>query len=123
MYSVHHQTLPFLVEKQVWLAKLVSQARLVSFPEPQYGAHTLLSIWEQDYSQTYSTQKREGSSELHIQATSCHTVWCVPITLQYLVTLHIIGASLSEPHTSVTALRTRVCMLVRLDRPLTVNFK
>ena len=43
----------------------------------------------------------------------------------------MIGASLSEPHTSVTALRTRVCMLacwfvgllVCLDRPLTVNFK
>ena len=38
-----------------------------------------------------------------------------------------IGASLSEPHTSVTALRTSACMLVRLyaclNRPLTVNFK
>ena len=39
----------------------------------------------------------------------------------------IFGASLSEPHTSVTALRTRVCIYIRLfvclDRPLTVNFK
>ena len=35
----------------------------------------------------------------------------------------IIGVSLSEPHTSVTALRMHVCMLVGLDRPLTVNFK
>ena len=33
------------------------------------------------------------------------------------------GASLSKPHTSVTALRMRVCMLVCLDRLLTVNFK
>ena len=37
--------------------------------------------------------------------------------------LDIIGASLSEPHTSVTALHARVCMLVRLfGRPLTGNF-
>ena len=37
----------------------------------------------------------------------------------------IIGASLSEPHTSVTALRTRVylCAYACLDRPLTGNFK
>ena len=35
----------------------------------------------------------------------------------------IIGASLSEPHTSVTALRMRVCIYACLDRPLTVNFK
>ena len=34
-----------------------------------------------------------------------------------------VGVSLSEPHTSVTALRTRVCLFVGLDRPLTVNFK
>ena len=33
----------------------------------------------------------------------------------------LIGASLSEPHTSVTALRTRVYLC--LDRPLAVNFK
>ena len=31
----------------------------------------------------------------------------------------VIGASLSEPHTSVTALRTRVCMLVCLFGPTT----
>ena len=37
--------------------------------------------------------------------------------------LCIIGASLSEPHTSVTALRTRVCIQLCLDRPLTRNFK
>ena len=35
----------------------------------------------------------------------------------------VIGASLSEPHTSVTALCTHVCMLVCLDRPLIINFK
>ena len=39
----------------------------------------------------------------------------------------LIGVSLSEPHTSVTALRTHVCiyacLFVCLDRPLTVNFK
>ena len=35
----------------------------------------------------------------------------------------VVGVILSEPHTSMTALRTRVCMLVGLDRPLTVNFK
>ena len=39
----------------------------------------------------------------------------------------VIGASLSEPHTSVTSLRTRVCiylcLLACLDRPLTGYFK
>ena len=35
----------------------------------------------------------------------------------------LIGASLSKPHTSMTALRTCVCMLACLDRPLTENFK
>ena len=39
----------------------------------------------------------------------------------------MIGASLSEPHTSVTSLSTCVCiyacLLACLDRPLTVNFK
>ena len=35
----------------------------------------------------------------------------------------IIGASLSEPHTSVTALRTCVSIYLSMDRPLTVNFK
>ena len=34
-----------------------------------------------------------------------------------------IGASLSEPHTSVTALRTRVSVYPSMDRPLTGNFK
>ena len=39
------------------------------------------------------------------------------------ILLHtLIGASLSEPHTSVTALRKCVCMLACL-RPYTVNFK
>ena len=37
--------------------------------------------------------------------------------------LEIIGASLSEPHTSVTALRTRVSIYPTMDRPLTGNFK
>ena len=40
-------------------------------------------------------------------------------------THNIIGASLSEPHTSVTSLHLCVCMFARLlaclDRPLTVN--
>ena len=36
----------------------------------------------------------------------------------------LVGASLSEPHTSVTALRTRVCMLVGLFGPTTYrNFE
>ena len=51
----------------------------------------------------------------------------VAITGCSTVAVHIFGASLSEPHTSVTALRTCVCMLACLfaclDRPLTVNFK
>ena len=34
-------------------------------------------------------------------------------------TPNVIGASLSEPHTSVTSLRTRVCIYACLDRPLT----
>ena len=48
---------------------------------------------------------------------------------QFFTTLllsFIIGASLSEPHTSVTALCTCVCMLACLLaclRPYTVNFK
>ena len=33
--------------------------------------------------------------------------------------VHFIGAGLSEPHTSVTALRIRVCMLVGLFGPTT----
>jgi len=45
--------------------------------------------------------------------------------------IYIFGASLSEPHTSVTSLRTRVCiylcllacLLACLDRPLTGYFK
>ena len=45
----------------------------------------------------------------------------------YPVKLKLIGTSLSEPHTSVPALRTHVCMLVCLfvclDRPLIVKFK
>ena len=40
-----------------------------------------------------------------------------------LMCFRLIGASLSEPHTSVTALSTCVCIYVCLDRPLTVNFK
>ena len=35
----------------------------------------------------------------------------------------LIGASLSEPHTSVTALRTSVSIYPTMDRPLTGNFK
>ena len=41
----------------------------------------------------------------------------------YVIWLTLVGASLSELHTSVTALHMWVCMLVCLDRPLTVNFK
>ena len=39
--------------------------------------------------------------------------------------VEIFGVSLSELHTSVTALRTCVygCLLACLDRPLTINFK
>ena len=33
----------------------------------------------------------------------------------------VIGASLSESHTSVTSLHPWVCMFACLDRPLTVN--
>jgi len=45
-----------------------------------------------------------------------------------LISLKMIGASLSEPHTSVTALRTCVCMYVCMSvctvcRPYTENFK
>ena len=43
--------------------------------------------------------------------------------IQTWKTTCVIGASLSEPHTSVTALRTRVCIYACLDRSLTVNFK
>jgi len=35
----------------------------------------------------------------------------------------IIGASLSEPHTSVTAFAEVVCMYVCFLQPYTVNFK
>ena len=39
--------------------------------------------------------------------------------------VEIFGVSLSEPHASVTALRTCVydCLLACLDQPLTINFK
>ena len=43
-------------------------------------------------------------------------------TLQVGTRVAIIGASLSEPHTSVTAFAEVVCMFVCL-RPYTVNFK
>ena len=49
--------------------------------------------------------------------TNCHLLGIVT----YLI-LVIIGASLSEPHTSVTALAEVVCMYVCLG-PYTVNFK
>ena len=44
---------------------------------------------------------------------------------QTMTGVSLFGASLNEPHTSVTALRTRVYISVYacLDRPLTVNFK
>ena len=37
--------------------------------------------------------------------------------------LLLIGASLSEPHTSVTAMSMCVCICACLERPLTINFK
>jgi len=40
-----------------------------------------------------------------------------------MLTHFFIGASLSEPHTSVTSLRACVCMLACVDRPRTGNFK
>ena len=44
--------------------------------------------------------------------------------LEYLVNVtKVIGASRSEPHTSVTALHTCVCIYACLDRPLTEKFK
>ena len=42
----------------------------------------------------------------------CNTV--LSTTVLSVDTCVFIGASLSEPHTNVTALRTRVCMLVCL---------
>ena len=41
----------------------------------------------------------------------------------FFSTVALVGASLSEPHTSVTALRTRVSDYLAMDRPLTGNFK
>ena len=41
----------------------------------------------------------------------------------YKVMLQVIGASLSKPHTSVTALRMCVSDYLTMDRPLTGNFK
>ena len=43
-------------------------------------------------------------------------------TRKYASNVGMIGASLDELHTSLTALRTCVCMLACL-RPYTVNFK
>ena len=49
------------------------------------------------------------------------------LRLPYFIDYHIIGVSLSEPHTSVTTLRTRTCVYLSIyltmDRPLTGNFK
>ena len=59
------------------------------------------------------------------------TTWIKPLLYMIAnkkgiwITGLIIGASLSEPHTSVTALHTCVCvcLLACFDRSLTVNFK
>ena len=68
----------------------------------------------------------------HNSGTFHRQILWLPLTAVYSVEAYsfplsiqkaIIGASLSEPHTSVTALRMRVCMLACLDRPLTENFK
>ena len=63
------------------------------------------------------------------QACLCYIIHpgCVCHTSLFLSCFAIIGASLSEPHTSVTALRTRVSIYLSvctsMDRPHTVNFK
>ena len=44
-------------------------------------------------------------------------------TGHYQTVSTVIGASLSEPHTSMTALLTCVCIRLSMNRPLTVNFK
>ena len=68
------------------------------------------------------TTQTSTSEELSI----CVLLYCYNLCVIYRY-MHIIGASLSKPHTSVTTLRTCVCMLACLlaclDRPLTVNFK
>ena len=45
------------------------------------------------------------------------------IDKRHILQRSLIGVSLSEPHTSVTSLRTRVCIYACLDWPLTENFK
>ena len=44
-----------------------------------------------------------------------------PIHLSAFVAM-VIGASLSEPHTSVSSMHTCVCMFACLDQPLIVNY-
>ena len=48
------------------------------------------------------------------------SVWCVEVDGVWRC---VIGASLSEPHTSGTALRKCVCNILVCLRPYTVNFK
>ena len=63
---------------------------------------------------TRTNQSEENTADLSTFATR---------TAQCCNHSYVIGVSLSEPHTSVTSLRTCVCMFACLDRPLTVNFK
>ena len=66
----------------------------------------------------------------HYHLATCNSMQCTTSTLFQIRLVYIkeaiVGASLSEPHTSVTSLRTcvcmYVCMYVCLDRPLTENF-
>ena len=75
----------------------------------------------------------ESASEVNrsggeAQVVSCHRHLVFHPFVEQLIVFHtsglvlassLIGASLSEPHTSVTALRTHVCMLAYLLGPTT----
>ena len=49
-----------------------------------------------------------------------HLLFCLLVCASALIMCTIMGASLSEPHTSVTSLRACVCMLACVDRPHTL---
>ena len=80
---------------------------------------TSCGIWNRIYN-FLSVYGTESTTSCQYMTTSCQYM---EQNLQLPVSIwKIIGVSLSEPHTSVTALRKCVCILACL-RPYTINFK
>ena len=54
---------------------------------------------------------------------SCASVTVSSVALLFTADNNVIGASLSEPHTSGTALRKCVCYVLVCLQPFTINFR